>query len=179
MKEATVVLAAYRESLTRAMEHPEFPAALGRGDRSPPMAVHGTASVSPDITAHFRQAWPWSRLYLGVRVRVFRDAAQHGHWHDDFRTTIRASRWGSLEGVPEGLLKAAVGRVMRGVEGEVLRQQAVRNLDALCKPYVGDDAFVSAVERQEREWGLSDYGSLSVEDCQRWTRWVREWADNR
>jgi len=174
-----LVFDAYRKRLSFVTSRPAFREALERRDRNAPMTIHDSVQVSPSLRITFRQAWPWSRLTVGLRVREFKDASRGPVWGDDYTTTTGGCRRGELSGVPPARIARAVERLLDHADPEIARQRAVRDLDTLCKPYVGDSQFLDAVEKQEEQWGVSTYDSLTVQDCERWSRWVRAWAASR
>lgn len=76
----------------------------------------------------------------------------------------------------EKLLNQWVTEIVREIQLERCRMQAVERLDKVCEPYIKDEVFMAWVMEREKTWGESDYSKLTLEDCEKWIDGVRQWV---
>lgn len=70
----------------------------------------------------------------------------------------------------------AITRILRMAKDEQMRVWHVKQLETLDTPFQNDDEFIKFVEKWEKIDGkTSDYTSLSIEDCEKWTDRIKHY----
>lgn len=72
-------------------------------------------------------------------------------------------------------LGRAITRMAREWGAERMRQHDVALVDSAAAPLIQDKRFMDAVAEQEKVFGLSDYGTLTRDDCAKWLEWIAAW----
>jgi hypothetical protein len=133
--------------------------------------IWGNVGIQEGVRVSYRQPYRHSRMTLELRVSVYPDATQK------LTPTASTTVVSTLTGATDEAIGRGVRRLLNKVDYEVQRQEAVKRLAALCKPFLADTPrFLEAVEEKEKEWGVSEYVGMSLSDAERWCRWAEAWA---
>ena len=135
--------------------------------------------------------------YAGVTFRLRYAYVRETYGHENFGSKVRYNLTGgmvltySIENMPriysnvacgtvrikpdtdekqQKAVSRAITRILRTSKNEQTRVWHVQQLEKLHAPFNNDDQFIAFVDKWEKVDGkTSDYTSLTIEDCQRWT----------